>query len=56
VTTTTVVRQLSMHNVSNGRPWPAIRFLILFQLPSATLRRKEPATAHDRGLELAVRC
>jgi hypothetical protein len=29
VTTTTAVRQLAMHKVSNGRPWPAIRFLIL---------------------------
>src|SRR5215471_7732680 len=31
VTTTTAARQLSMHKVSNGRPWPAIRFLILFR-------------------------
>src|SRR5215469_7259815 len=31
VTTTTAVRQLSMHKVSNGRLWPAIRFLILFR-------------------------
>jgi hypothetical protein len=40
VTTTTAVRQLSMHKVSNGRPWPAIRFLILFRrmLPSAPLK------------------
>src|SRR5215467_7683229 len=31
VTTKTAVRQRPMHKVSNGRPWPAIRFLILFR-------------------------
>src|SRR5262249_7572290 len=29
VTTKTAVRQLAMHKVSNARPWPTIRFLIL---------------------------
>src|SRR5262245_15908705 len=40
LTTTTAVRPHSMHKVSNGRPWPAIRFLILFRrmLPSAPCR------------------
>src|SRR5215469_7652513 len=34
VTTTTAVRQLSMHKVSNGRPWPATRFADRRTLPA----------------------